>query len=434
MDNIFSYFWVSFGFGFISLLNPCVFPLIPLTISTFTPKEDEPKRNYILESIIYSFGIVFSFSVIGVLFSIFFGASGITKLATHPALNLAIGFLFLFFASTLLGFEFYLPVWIVNFYNKLNNNSNSSGYTGILIRGFIISITTFTCTMPFVGSILVTASKGDWFYPLVGMFGYGLAFSIPFTLLSLFPGILKFFPKSGNWNAKFRGTLGILEIIASLKFFSNADLILGSFIINRNVFLIITIILFFVLFLYLLNVVHSPNEVIKPDQKLNKYNFMFSFIVAFFTIYLTTGIFGRNLGEFEAYLPPSSFESVNSSEKIVWLKDLHEAKLISEKSNKPILVNFTGWSCANCRWMENNILNKPEVEKILSSFVLVELYTDGDNPEEEKNQEYLINKFKTFGIPYYASMDQYENVFSSHEGTTRDVNTFIEFLQKKDKL
>ncbi len=433
MDSLFSYFWISFGFGFLSLLNPCVFPLIPLTISTFTPKDGETGRNYLLESLIYSFGIVFSFSVIGVLFSVFFGASGITKLATNPALNLAIGFLFLFFASTLLGFEFYLPYWITNAYNKLNNQ-NKTGYSGILIRGFIISITTFTCTMPFVGSILVTASKGDWFYPFIGMFGYGLAFSIPFTLLSLFPGILKFFPKTGNWNAKFRGTLGILEIIASLKFFSNADLILGTFLLNRNIFLGITIILLVILVLYLMNIIHSPNEVLQKNQKLNKYNYIFSLCVVLMITYLSMGTTGKNLGELEAYLPPANFHTNDSSEHLIWMKDLNQAKEISQKTQKPILVNFTGWSCANCRWMENNILNQPEVQSLLNEFILVELYTDGDNPEEERNQEYLIQKFNTFGIPFYASMDSKEKVYASQEGTTRDVKMFIDFLQKKDKL
>jgi thiol:disulfide interchange protein DsbD len=426
-ESIFSYFWVSFGFGLLSLLNPCVFPLIPFTVSAFTPKEGAPKKNYLLESVIYSLGIIFTFSILGIFFSLFFGASGITKLATNPFLNFSIGIIFLFFAYALIGFDFLLPSSLVLFYSKLENVSGS-GYLSILIKGFIISIATFTCTMPFVGSILVTASKGEWFFPLIGMFGYGLAFSIPFTLLSLFPMILERLPKNGKWNAKFRGILGIFEIIASLKFFSNADLIWGFNILSREIFLGITIILLVINTLYTLDLFEDMKNFYNQIKKISKYQISLSIIFVSLIIYLSFGITGSNLGELEAYLPPKQNNDSDKSTELVWMEDLDIAKSKAIETGKPILINFTGVICMNCRYMEENVLNTQEVKKELSKYILVELFTDRGTEKDDANQEFEEKKFGTNGIPYYAILDKNDKILSAHLGITRDTEEFINFL------
>ncbi|NBU96694.1 MAG: hypothetical protein EBS19_00550, partial [Spirochaetia bacterium] len=413
VESIFSYFWISFGFGLLSLLNPCVFPLIPFTVSAFTPKEGEQKKNYLLESLVYSIGIVFTFSILGILFSIFFGASGITKLATNPFLNFSIGIIFLFFAYALIGFDFILPPSMVLFYSRLEGSSGS-GYVSILTKGFIISIATFSCTMPFVGSILVTASKGEWFYPFIGMFGYGLAFSIPFTLLSMFPIILDKLPKNGRWNAKFRGILGIFEVIASLKFFSNADLIWGFNILSRETFLSITIVLLFINTLYTLDFFENIRLFFSELKNKSKYQITLSLIFVSLIIYLSLGITGSNLGELEAYLPPKQNNYSENNPDLVWLEDLETAKRKSIELGKPILINFTGVICTNCRYMEENVLNTKEVKKELSKYILVELFTDRGTDKDDANQEFEEKKFGTNGIPYYAILDRDEKILSTH--------------------
>ena len=405
--------------GLISLYNPCVFPMIPMTVGAFTPGEGETNRNYTLEAFVYFFSIIFTFSIVGVFFSIIFGATGITKLATNPILNLVIGFIFLYFAYSLLGPQTMDPVFITNFKTYLGKKSKG-GYLGFFLRGVIISITTFTCTMPFVGSILVTATSDNWIVPLLGMVSYGFAFALPFGLIAQFPKISGYLPKGGNWFEKFKGSIGILEIIASLKFFSNADLVMNTGILKRNIFLFLTIILLFILILYILNFIHSPSEYIKLNNRTPA-QYSISFLILLLILYLGSGMYGNKLSELEAYLPPATSSHI-------WMSDLETAKLNSKQNQKPILINFTGYSCANCRWMESNILNQPELKDLFENFILLELYTDGDDPKEEKNQEYLVEKFKTIGIPFYAIIDEDEKIISTREGITRQKNDFTNFL------
>lgn len=419
MENLGSYLLTSFGFGLLTLINPCVFPMIPLTFGTFTPGAEEKKRNFPLEAFLYVCGIVFTFSILGVGVSVLFGATGITRFATNPFLNIGLGFIFLGFAYAFWGWDFFNPTWMTFLSTYLEKNT--SGYLGLLAKGLILSLTTFTCTMPFIGSVLVTASKGEWFFPLLGMISYSLAFSIPFVFLAGFPTLLSWLPnKAGNWNVKMRGVIAILEVIASIKFFSNADLVWGTNIISRDIFLLITIFFVIIIFLYVLNFIHSPAEHPPYAEKRSPIQIAIAVFFLVIAVYLGRGLGGSNIGILEAYLPPEKTPS-----SLEWNHSLEEARNLSKLTNKPILVNFTGWSCSNCRWMETNVLNQDEIKSSLKDIILVELYTDGDDPVEEKNQEYLVSKFKTFGIPYYALMDSEEKVLGSHEG----VGTKEEFLQ-----
>lgn len=421
MEELGSYLLTSFGFGLLTLINPCVFPLIPLTVGAFTRTVEGERRNFPLEAFLYVCGIVCTFSILGVGVSVLFGATGITRLATNPFLNIGLGFVFLGIAYVLWGLEFFPPAWIALTSTYLEKNT--SGYAAILSKGLIVSLSTFTCTIPFVGSVLVTASKGEWFFPLLGMVAYGLAFAIPFVFLSAFPSLLERLPsRGGNWNIKFRGIIAILEIIASLKFFSNADLVWGTNLLNRNTFIILTILFLGVLILYVLDFIHSPREIPPFPERRTPLQYGLGVFFLLVLLYMGRGLGGANMGILEAYLPPSV---IRATYELQWTHSLEDAKNLAQRSNKKILINFTGWSCSNCRWMESNVLNQDEVKSELRDLILVELYTDGDDPGEEKNQEYLVGKFNTFGIPYYALMDGNEKVFGSHEG----VGTKEEFLK-----
>ncbi|HNJ00085.1 MAG TPA: cytochrome c biogenesis protein CcdA, partial [Leptospiraceae bacterium] len=211
MENISlgSYFILSAGFGFLALITPCVFPLIPITVSYFLKRSENENRTAFADSFIYGFGIVFFFTVIGLLISVFFGAAKVNRLAADPYLNLLIGTAFIAFALNLWGaYEIQLPASLTFF---LSRDRGNSGFIPIIFMSLTFSLTTFTCTMPFLGTVLVSASKGNWLYPLIGMLGYSLAFALPFFLLSLFPSFLKKLPRSGNWLIEAKAVLGFLE-------------------------------------------------------------------------------------------------------------------------------------------------------------------------------------------------------------------------------
>ena len=424
MDLI-SFFNLSLGFGFLSLLTPCVFPLIPLTISYFSKKQKS-----VFESLLFTLGIILSFSLLGLLVSLFFGASGLNKLSTNPFLNLFLFFLFSFFAFNLMGvYEIYIPGSLLT---KLNSvQSKSQSYQTILMS-FIFTLTTFTCTMPFLGTLLVSASKGDWFYPSIGMFGFSLSFSVPFLFLSLFPKLLGTLPKSGSWLNSFKIVLGFLELAFGLKFLSNADLIWGFNIISKELFLSVWISILIAICFYLLGLYHFPHEKENSKEKSIYRILIFIFFLSF-VFYFLSGLFGKNLGEWEAFFPPiSSTKEIQKNEKkeLIWFDSLDKAKELSKIQNKPIFIDFTGFSCTNCRWMEQNIFTLEEIQELFKEFILVKLYTDGDELVHEKNLQYEETKFGTIALPLYAGINSEEKILGQFLGMTRDREEYKKFLQK----
>lgn len=423
--SILSYFILSLSFGFLSLLTPCVFPLIPLTVSYFTKNTDKSKKEIFLEAFQFQIGILISFSVLGFLISILFGATGLGKLSTNPYLNLGIFLLFILFALNLFGvFEIYVPAKILNF---LNQKKSDSAFLQNMLMSFLFTLTTFTCTIPFIGTLLVSSAKGNSFFPILGMFGFGLSFSIPFLLLAIFPSLLAKIPKSGSWLVRTKVILGFLELAASLKFFSNFDLVLNLKILPRENFLMIWSAIFLVLGFYLLGGFHFKHE------KANKEKSIFSIIGAIFIFYTTfyffSGTNSKNLNEWEAFLPNYSTQKKELDE-LIWLDDLEKAKLISKKENRPIFIDFTGYTCTNCRWMERNIFVLEEVKSKFKNFVLVKLYTDGEEEVHEKNLKYQEEKFETIAQPLYAVLNSEEKIISKFLGMTRDQKEYIEFLEK----
>ncbi len=426
--SILSYLLLSISFGFLSLLTPCVFPLIPLTVSYFTKNSEKTKKEIFTEAAQFQIGILVSFSLIGFLVSTLYGATGLSKLSTNPYLNLAIFVLFILFALNLFGvFEIYIPSSILNYFE--NKKNKSSNLFQNLLMSFLFTLTTFTCTLPFIGTVLVSATKGNSIYPLVGMFGFGLSFSMPFLFLAMFPSLLKKMPKSGSWLVRIKAIMGFLELAASLKFFSNFDLVLNLKILPRENFLMIWASIFFVMGIYILGGFHFKTE--KPNTEKSFFSVFISICIFYLGFYFLSGISGKNLSEWEAFLPNYTntiSEKKSNTENLVWLDDLDKAKEISKKENKPIFIDFTGYTCTNCRWMEQNIFILDEIKTELKKFVLVKLYTDGEELVHEKNLKYQEDKFETIAQPLYAVLNSEEKIISKFLGMTRNKNEYIQFL------
>ncbi|HNF26540.1 MAG TPA: cytochrome c biogenesis protein CcdA [Leptospiraceae bacterium] len=434
MENISlgSYFILSAGFGFLALITPCVFPLIPITVSYFLKRSENENRTAFADSFIYGFGIVFFFTVIGLLISVFFGAAKVNRLAADPYLNLLIGTAFIAFALNLWGaYEIQLPASLTFF---LSRDRGNSGFIPIIFMSLTFSLTTFTCTMPFLGTVLVSASKGNWLYPLIGMLGYSLAFALPFFLLSLFPSFLKKLPRSGNWLIEAKAVLGFLELGASVKFFSNADLVWNLNLLSRDRVLIFLFSVFIVLSLYLFGVFRFSNESEKSDRRLSPFRILFSIFSIYAAFFFYSGMNGKGLGEWDAFLPPPETVKVSQpnlkSDEPVWLSSREAAFREAEKKGKTVFIDFTGYSCTNCRWMEQNVFTLPEVKSLFSEFVLLRLYTDGDGPENDSNQEYQEKTFGTIALPLYVGLTKDGKVIESLAGMTREKNDFIVFLKK----
>ncbi|MBP9889778.1 MAG: thioredoxin family protein [Leptospiraceae bacterium] len=430
MENlsIYSYLSLSFSFGLLSLLTPCVFPLIPITVSYFTKRQESEKAKPIFDAFLYSFGIILSFTLVGFLIAALFGASGINRLASNPYVNLFIAAIFTVFAFNLFGmFEILVSGSLLT---RLSNFHSNNNLLSIWVMSFTFTLTTFTCTMPFIGTVLVSASKGDWFYPILGMLGYSFAFSIPFFLLALFPSAIKKLPRSGNWMVSFKIILGFLELAAALKFVSNADLVLGWKILSREFFLVIWAALFIGAALYLFGVFYFAHE--KKEEAKSAIRIFFAISFLAIALNFLTATNGRSLGELDAYLPPPSNQMTHTKlqEELVWLDNLEIAKAESLKTGKRIFVDFTGYTCTNCRWMEQNIFPEQDVKDLLSRFILVRLYTDGEEKVHEDNQKYEEDKFGTIALPLYVGMDAEEKVIGQFLGMTRDKEEYKKFLKE----
>ncbi|MBK8396475.1 MAG: thioredoxin family protein [Leptospiraceae bacterium] len=430
MENlsVISYLSLSFSFGLLSLLTPCVFPLIPITVSYFTKRQESEKAKPVLDALLYSLGIILSFTVVGFLMAALFGASGINRLASNPFVNLMIAVIFILFAFNLFGmFEILVSG---NLLTKLSNFQSNNNLLSIWVMSFTFTLTTFTCTMPFIGTVLVSASKGDWFYPILGMLGYSFAFSIPFFLLALFPSGIKKLPRSGNWMVSFKIILGFLELAAALKFISNADLVWKWNILTREFFLVIWASLFITIALYLFGVFYFTHE--KKEETKSGLRIFSAVLFLAIGLNFLTATNGRTLGELDAYLPPPSSQLNNTKlpEELVWLDNLEFAKAESIKTGKRIFLDFTGYTCTNCRWMEQNIFTEPDVKELLAKFILVRLYTDGDEKVHEENQKYEEDKFGTIALPLYVGMDSNEKVLNQFLGMTRDKEEYKRFLRE----
>jgi thiol:disulfide interchange protein DsbD len=436
-EGLWNFIWLAITLGALSLLTPCVFPMIPITVSYFTNHSAGNRAKAVKLASIYSLGIILTFTILGMLLAVFVGAAGITLFAANPYVNLLITAIFLFFAFNLFGaYEITVPHGILT---KLDNLTRSregegSGIIGALLMGLTFTLTSFTCTSPFVGTILVSASQGDWQMPFVGMLAFSTVFALPFFLLALAPQYVSSLPRAGGWMNSIKVAMGFLEVAAAMKFISNVDLIWKWGIFTRPVVLAIWIAIGIILAIYLLGKFQLPHD--SKPERIGAFRLMSAIISLAVSFYLITGLFGAKLGELEAFLPPDLENSSTrmfggKSEELKWIDNDYEAALAKAKTeNKSVFVDFTGYTCTNCRWMEANIFPKREVEAELSKFVLARLYTDDGSELNNKQQEFEQNTFGTVALPYYAIISGDGNTVATFPGLTRNVQEFVDFLKK----
>ncbi len=428
--GLLNYILFAMSVGLLSLLTPCVFPMIPITVSFFTKHDNRTPGEAIRQALIYCFGIIFTFTGLGLALTLIAGPSGINKLAASPWMNLFLTTLFVVFALNLFGmFEIRLPSGLIT---KLDAKSQSGTTAATLLMGLTFTLTSFTCTAAFVGTVLVAVTQGEWFWPAVGMLAFSTAFAFPFFLLALFPKWMQSMPKSGGWLNSVKVVMGFLELGAAFKFLSNVDLVWGWNTVSRNVVIAAWIAITLVTAIYLLGKIQLPH-----DSLVEKIGVMRMLAATFFlglAFYFLTGLFGANLGEWEAMLPPPQTNTTNAvitgNSHGAWLSSYDEALQKGRAENRPVFLNFTGVTCTNCRWMESNMFPDPQVKKELEGFVLAELYTDRETPEDEKNGQLQAEKFETVALPLYAIVDPSGKTLAKFPGLTRNKQEFISFLQK----
>ena len=419
-SGLISFIFLSLGMGFLALLTPCVFPMIPITVSFFTKQGEKENNNPLKSAIIYALGIIVIFTSLGLILAITLGASGANQIASNAYVNLFIALLFVFFALSLFGFyEIQAPASLRQFSLQ---NEQKAGVAGILFMALTFTLTSFTCTVQFVGLLLVAASQGSYLWPIIGMIIFSFAFSLPFFFLALFPQYLSKLPKSGQWMNSIKVTMGFLEIGAAMKFFSNVDLVWGIGFFTYNVVLISWAIISLLTGLYLLGFIRFPHDIklssIRPPR------FIISILFLVFGLYLTNGLYaGKVHGLIESYLPPKHEEG--------WFENYQEALVAAKDplNTKPIFIDFTGYTCTNCRWMEKNVFTDPLVEELFENFILVRLYTDA-GPNHKEYQQMEIDRYGTSALPFYVVIDSNEKEISRFHGMDPDISKFVKFLEE----
>ncbi|KQO32695.1 disulfide bond formation protein DsbD [Flavobacterium sp. Leaf82] len=441
--SLLTLFFLAFLGGFTALFTPCVFPMIPMTVSFFT-KQSKNRAAGIRNAIIYGTAIILIYVILGFSVSWIFGADALNSLATNVYFNLIFFVLLIVFASSFLGaFEIMLPnSWA----NKVDKQADKGGIIGILFMALALAIVSFSCTGPIVGPLLFQAATNGVLGPIVGMFGFSLALALPFMLFAMFPGWLNSLPKSGGWLNTVKVFLGFLELAFAFKFLSNADLVLQLHFLEREVFLAIWIAIFAALTLYLFGKITLPHD--SPSSHISVGRLYVGLLSLVFTIYLIPGLWGAPLKLISAFPPPPTYSespfgvggsgnSAGSAESIKGLPDGaelgphgimvfhdYEDGLAYAKSiNKPIMLDFTGYACVNCRKMENNVWSEPTILPILKNdVVLISLYVDDKRelPKEEqfvtksgdkiitvgdKWTDFMITKYKTNTQPLYIITD-----------------------------
>jgi thiol:disulfide interchange protein len=435
------FLWLAATTGLLSLLTPCVFPMVPVTIAYFSAPEDRHSWN-VRRSLLFGLGIIGTFTVLGLALAALFGAAGLNRFAADPWVNLTLAALFLLFAANLFDWlELRLPWRAINAIDRSAREKPKGSSLGALLMGATFTLTSVTCTAPFVGTLLVLASQGSWMMPVVGMVVYSAAFALPFVALAFAPQLIARLPKSGEWIRTLRVLIGILEIGAAIKFVSNADLVLGWGVFTRSVVLFVWMVLAIVGAVYLGRGLKSKfsRRGLSPDGELRSTGdvrpaALIPLVAALvLAAWLGSGLRGRPLRQIEAFLPPSipMASAVGRGTVPTWMLNDYEGALRTARtSGRLVFVDFTGYTCTNCRWMEANIFNRPDVGAELGQFVLARLYTDGEGEMYERQQAFQEQTFGTVALPLYAVVDSEGKVRATFTGLTRDPAEFIAFLHR----
>ena len=479
--NLLVFLFFSFLAGLAAILTPCVFPMIPMTVSFFM-NSGESKLKSRLNAAFYGFSIIAIYTVIGTLVAVIFGPGAANWLSTHWLPNLIFFAVFMLFAFSFFGmFEIVLPSWIVN---KSDKQVDKGGFFGSFFMALTLVLVSFSCTGPIVGAILVQSAGGQVLKPIVGMFGFSLAFAMPFTLFALFPGWLKNLPKSGGWLNSVKVVLGFLELALGLKFLSVADQTYHWHLLDREIYLAIWIVIFILLGFYLLGKLKFAHD--SEVKFISVPRLMMAIFAFYFVVYLVPGMFGAPLKAISGYLPPqttldfdlhqiirdeiklaiprnaATFNSSGSNELCEkpkfgdFLKlphglegyfDYEQGMACARKLNKPVFIDFTGHGCVNCREMEANVWSDPRVlERLRNNFVVIALYVDDKStlPESEwitstydgkvkktlgkKYADFQISRYGVNAQPYYVLLDNKEQLLVQPKAYDLNVDRFVEFL------
>ncbi len=490
-DSLWLFFWLAFLGGLAAVIMPCVFPMIPMTVSFFM-HSDTDKRKARLKALFYALSIIFIYTVIGLIITVFLGADFTNWLSTNWLPNLFFFVIFMIFAASFLGaFEIVLPSWLVN---KSDAQADRGGYLGAFFMAFTLVLVSFSCTAPIVGTILVEAARGSVLRPVVGMFGFSLAVALPFGFFAFFPSRLSSLPKSGGWLNSVKVVLGFIEIALGFKFLMVIDQTYNFGLLDREIYIAIWIVVFALMGFYLMRSYRLKNDDEDYCHKpLGVGRLTLVIIVFTFVVYLIPGMFGAPLKALAGYLPPQesmdfdlnrivrdhvrsiagSGVSYNSAlserEAAKWSDILHlphglsgyfdydQALRVAQAEDKPLFIDFTGKGCVNCREMEQSVWSDPRVLELLEKeFVVCALYVDvkADLPEEEqyiseydgklkntlgkKNADFQIKMFDSNAQPNYILLDSRHGdeadlrpyVLAPARGYNKDVDAFIAFLNE----
>ena len=419
---------VAFGFGLAAIFTPCVFPMIPITVSYFLNKPAGSRGRSLADALLFSLGIVVLFSALGLAATAILGPFGVVQLGSNVWVNTFVAVVFLAFGLSLLGaFEITIPSGVLT---RLTMASQGGGMLGTLLMGLTFSLSAFACVGPFVGTLLAASVSGGGARPFAGMLAFAIGLATPFFFLALFPSYLKRMPRSGGWMERVKVVMGFLVLAAMFKYLSDVDQVMQWNLLTRGRFLAAWIVLFGLAGLYLIGILrlHGGN----PEDPPGPARLLSGAVFLALAVSLVPGLNGGRLGEWDAYVPPPAAGAVASAQgaSLDWMKDDYRGALARARSeSKHVLVSFTGRACTNCRWMEANMFPGPEIAAALKDYVLVELYTDGTDAASEQNQALENTRFSTVAIPYYAILDPDEKVLASFPGLTRDPGEFLRFLK-----
>ncbi|MFN3841082.1 MAG: protein-disulfide reductase DsbD family protein [Cyclobacteriaceae bacterium] len=470
-ESFFGYLVFAFVLGLISLITPCVFPMVPMTV-TFFLRDNQSRKEGVRNAIVFGVSIIAIYTLAGTLFAVLLGAEGLNALATHWAPNLFVFVIFIVFALSFLGlFEINAPHQLVN---KADQKAEKGGLAGIFFMAATLVLVSFSCTIPIVGNVVVMSAGGQIVKPILAMFSYSLAFAIPFTLFAVFPEWMKGLPKSGGWLNAVKVVLGFLELALALKFLSIADQAYHWGLLDRDTNIALWIVIFSLLGFYLLGKIRMPHD--SPIEKVSVPRLLLATLVFSFVIYLVPGLWGAPLKALAGYLPPQhthDFDLVAMTRStraneicdapkyadflhlphgLQGYFDYEQALNCARQQNKPLFIDFTGHGCTNCREMEAVVWSDPLVlERLKNDYVIVALYVDDKTllPETEwitslydnkvkktigkKNADLQITNLDNNAQPFYVLVGKDERVLAWPYGYDRSVEKFASFLDKGKK-
>lgn len=422
--GLLAYMALAFVAGLVSLLTPCVFPMIPITVSFFAKRRVENGQSRFAAPLAYCGGIIGTYVGLGLIVTLIAGPAGLNRFAANPWVNLGLALLFIVLAGSLFGaFELVLPSGLIN---KAHQGTTKQGLVGPVMMGLTFTLTSFTCTVPFVGSLLATGASGGLLYPALGMFAYATAFAAPFFFLALFPQYLARLPKSGSWLTVVKATMGFLELAMAVKFLSNVDVAWQWMALTRPVFLGVWSVIFIAGALYLVGWMRLPHD--ESGIRIGAPRRIVGIGFAAFGLYCLAAMEGAPLGQLEAFPPPVGYTRNQIATQVNWIKKWDAAFAEAKKRNAPLLINFTGWSCVNCREMEQNVLPNPQVVRELQAYVPAEIYTDRDTPEERENQKRQLEITKSVALPIYAVVSPSGRLVAQWQGRA-SVDQMVKFLR-----